>query len=155
MCAVSVLFFASCQTADSKDANGDTPSAVVEKMYQAIQAQDFATAVSYNKIPDTVKIKLEKEGNIYEQFQGCPTDKDGKVIVTGDEWKAFLMEKMQMQSEGYTLDSWEILSEEVSNTDPNAAKVKTRIHLTREGVKSETDCSFPMKRENGIWLIIG
>ena len=152
MCAVSTLFFASCQSGDSHDANGDTPSSVVEKMYKAIKANDFAAAASYNKIPDTVKIEKK---NVFEQFKNNPTDKDGKVIVTNEQWKAFLIDKMQTQSENYTLDSWEIVDEEISNTDPNSAKVKTKIKFTTPKGQQETECSFPLKRDNNVWLIIG
>jgi hypothetical protein len=148
-----VLFFASCQSdAKKEDANGNTPSTVVDKMYQAVKAKDFATAVAYNKIPDNVKIV---NSNLYEQFVGYPANEDGKVIVPGDEWKSFLIDKMQSQSENYALLDWEIVSEEISKTDPNSAKVKTKIHIMNGGSESKVDCSFPLKRENGIWLIIG
>ncbi|MBP5546446.1 MAG: hypothetical protein J6X59_04100 [Bacteroidales bacterium] len=155
LCAVSTLFFASCQTGDSKDKNGDTPSAVVEKMYQAIKDKDFDKAASFNKLPDTVKIEKK---NIYKDFQIdslYQTDKDGKVIVPNEDWKTFLIGKMKAQSEEYTLDSWEIVDEEVSNTDPNSAKVKTKIKFTTKKGQQETECSFPMKREGNVWKIIG
>lgn len=158
MCAVSALMFASCQTGEKEDANGNTPSSVVDKMYQAIQANDFAEAASYNKIPDTVKIAINAEKpNIYEQFQGNSKDKDGKVIITNEEWKAFLTEKMQAQADSanYILESWEIVKEEISKTDPNSAKVKTKIHIKTKNGVSDAECSFPLKRENNIWLIIG
>lgn len=152
ICAIAVLFFASCQSADSKDANGNTPSTVVEKMYQAIQENDFATAASFNKIPDTVKINKD---NIYQQFKDNPTDKNGKVIVTGEQWKSFLVERMTTQSEDFSLISWEIVSEEISKTDPNSAKVKTKIKIKTQKGQLETECSFPLKREKNVWLIIG
>lgn len=152
LCAVSVAIFASCQTGNKEDANGNTPSTVVDKMYKAIQAYDFVEAASYTKIPDTVKIA---DKNIYEQFNANPIDENGKVVVTGEDWTAFLIEKMKLQSEDYTLDSWEIVKEEISKTDPNSAKVKTKIHITTSNGKSDAECSFPMKRENNIWLIIG
>ena len=154
--AVSTLFFASCQSGDSKDANGDTPSSVVNKMYEAIKAKDFDKAVSYNKIPDTIKfdtVKIKK--NLYKEFQNDSIDKDGKVIVTNEDWKAFLINMMKAQSEDYTLDSWEIVDEEISNTDPNSAKVKAKIKFTTKKVQHETECSFPLKREKNIWMIIG
>lgn len=152
VCAVAALCFVSCQTANSEDANGNTPSTVVEKMYQAIKANDYALATSYTKIPDNVKIVKE---NLYEQFVNNPIDENGKVVVSSDEWRAFLIEKMELQSEGYSLDSWEIVSEEISKTDPNSAKVKTKIRITTQNGQSEAECSFPLKRENNIWLIIG
>lgn len=154
VCAVSALLFASCQTGTREDANGNTPSSVVEKMYQAIQAKDFAMAASYNRIPDTVKIKLAEGGKIYEQFQSNPVENE-KIIITSEEWKSFLIGKMETLSENYSLDSWEIVSEEISNTDPNSAKVKTKIHVTTQEGESDVECSFPLKRDNNIWLIIG
>ncbi|MBQ3709354.1 MAG: hypothetical protein II887_01485 [Bacteroidales bacterium] len=158
ICALTALFFASCQTGKREDKNGDTPTSVVDKMYQAIKANDFESAASYNKIPDTIKMKLKEETNVYQEFQNNPKikdKKDVKVIITGDEWRTFLINKMQNQSKDYSLDSWEIVSEEISKTDPNSAKVKTTIHITNKGVASEADCSFPLKRENDEWKIIG
>ena len=154
LCAVATLVFASCKTGDNKDANGDTPSSVVEKMHKAIKANNFDEAVSYSKIPDTLKIKIV-EKNIYEQFKDNPTDKDGKVIVTSDEWKAFLISKMEAESKGSTLDSWEIVDEEISNTDPNSAKVKVKIKRTTEKGQQEAEKTFPLKREDNVWKIIG
>lgn len=154
ICALSVLFFASCQTGDKKDANGNTPSDVVEKMYKAIQTNDFELAASFNKIPDTVKINKE---NAYTQFAGNPTDKkdDKKIVVTGEEWKSFLIERMKSMCEQFTLVSYEIIAEEISNTDPNSAKVKTKITTQSKNGQNVTECSFPLKRENNIWVIIG
>ena len=156
--ALTALFFASCQTGKREDKNGDTPTSVVDKMYQAIKAGDFEIAASYNKIPDTIKMKLMDEKNVYQDFQNNPKvndKKDVKVVIMGEEWKAFLIKKMKDQSEGYSLDSWEIVSEEISKTDPNSAKVKTKITYTKNGVDGEAECSFPLKRENDVWLIIG
>ena len=61
---VLALFFVSCKNGDTKDANGDTPSTVVDKMYQAIKANNFAEAVSYNKIPDTVRIPVKNKNTM-------------------------------------------------------------------------------------------
>ena len=158
ICALTALFFASCQTGKREDKNGDTPSSVVDKMYQAVKAQNFDTAALYNKIPDTIKMKLMDEKNVYQEFQNNPKvngKKDVKVIITGEEWRAFLIEKMKNQSKDYSLDSWEIVSEEISKTDPNSAKVKTKIQITTQNGKSEAECSFPLKREDDVWLIIG
>ena len=149
--AMMAFFFASCQTSEPKDANGNTPKDVVEKMYQAIKANDYVTAASFNKIPDTIKMKAE---NVYPQFQNN-SKKGDKIIILGEEWGAFVIERMKNYSSDYSLDSWEIVSEEISNTDPNSAKVKTKIHITTKNGQSEAECSFPLKRENGVWLIIG
>ena len=151
LCAMMAFFFVSCQTSEPKDSNGNSPKDVVEKMYQAIKAKDYVTAASFNKIPDTVKMKAE---NVYPQFQNNPKKGD-KVIILGEEWGAFVIERLKNYSTGYSLDSWEIVSEEISNTDPNSAKVKTKIHITSKNGQSEAECSFPLKRENDIWLIIG
>lgn len=151
MCAVAAFFFASCQTGVREDKNGDTPTSVVEKMYKAIQNNDFAAAAEFNKIPDTVKMKAE---NVYPEFKANPVV-DGKVIITGDQWRTYVIQRMKDESVGYTLDSWEIVSEEISKTDPNSAKVKTKIQVTTKNGKSEAECSFPLKRENDVWRIIG
>lgn len=156
VCAMAALFFASCQTGKREDKNNDTPSSVVDKMYKAIQNNDFAEAAKYNRIPDTIKMD---ETHVYEEFKNNKKA-DGKVVITKEEWQNFVIEKMKNQSAGFTLDSWEIVSEEISNTDPNSAKVNTKIHITRtdkdgNAVKSEAECSFPLKRENDVWLIIG
>lgn len=150
--AAIALLFASCKTGDPKDANGDTPSTVVEKMYKAIQSNDFATAASYNKIPDTVKIDAK---NCYTQFANNPSNKDEKIIITGEEWKSFLVERMQAQNSEFSLIKWTIVSEEISKTDPNSAKVKTKITIKKQNGQYDVDCSFPMKRENNVWKIIG
>lgn len=152
ICTLLAFVFTSCQSGDNKDANGNTPSTVVEKMYQAIQTKDFALAASYNRLPDNVKISKE---NIYDQFKDYPADENGKVIITKEDWYNFLIDRMTVQSENYSLDSWEIVAEEVSNTDPNSAKVKTKIKITNQNVQSEAECSFLLKRENNIWFIIG
>ncbi len=158
MCALAVLFAAACQKAERKDANGHTPSDVVEQMYKAIQANDFATAATFNKIPDTVKIAPKKQGNMYDEFKDCPidtTDKKGKVIIPGEDWTNFLIDRMEQQSEDFSLVSWEIVKEEISKTDPNSAKVKTKIVVKTKKGQSEAECSFPLKREKNIWVIIG
>lgn len=151
MCAVAAFFFASCQTGVREDRNGDTPTSVVDKMYKAIQSNDYAAAAEFNKIPDTIKMKAD---NVYPEFKANPVV-DGKVIITGDQWRAYVIERMKGESVGYTLDSWEIVSEEISKTDPNSAKVKTKIQVTTKNGKSEAECSFPLKRENDVWRIIG
>lgn len=151
MCAVAAFFFASCQTGVREDKNGDTPTSVVDKMYKAIQSNDYAAAAEFNKIPDTIKMKAD---NVYPEFKANPVV-DGKVIITGDQWRAYVIERMKGESVGYTLDSWEIVSEEISKTDPNSAKVKTKIQVTTKNGKSEAECSFPLKRENDVWRIIG
>ena len=61
----------------------------------------------------------------------------------------------QSKVSNYVLKSYEVVSEEISNTDPNSAKVKTKITYTKNGVDGEAECSFPLKRENDVWLIIG
>lgn len=147
--AIIALFLTSCQTGVREDNNGNTPTAVVEKMYQAIKAGDFDTAATFNRLPDTIRIKAE---GVYQEFKGNPKDKDGNVVITAKDWIPFVISKMQ---DSYTLESWEIVSEEISNTDPNSAKVKTTIHLSTDKGMIDSDCSFPLKRENGVWLIIG
>lgn len=151
ICAVTAFIFASCQAGEKADNNNRTPKDVVDEMYKAIQAGNFDEAAAFTKIPDAVKMEEEK---VYKEFANNPRE-DGKVIIAGEEWRNFVVNKMQEQSADFSLDSWEIVSEEVSNTDPNSAKVKTKIHITNKGVASEADCSFPLKRENGVWLIIG
>lgn len=145
------MFFASCQSGDPKDDKGNTPSDVVEQMYKAIQAKDFKTAADFSKIPDTIKM-VEKK--VYKEFENN-AKKDDKVIITGEEWSTFVIQQMEEQSADFSLDKWEISSEEISKTDPNSAKVKTKIYVTKKGVASEADCSFPLKREKGEWKIIG
>lgn len=151
ICAITALFFASCQSGEKADKNNRTPEGVVDEMYKAIKAGEFAKAAEFTKIPDTVKMDEKKA---YKEFANNPK-KDGKVIIAGEEWRRFVVKKMEEQSADFSLDSWEIVSEEISNTDPNSAKVKTKIHITNKGIASEADCSFPLKRENGVWLIIG
>jgi hypothetical protein len=153
ICALTALFFASCQTGKREDKNGNTPTSVVEKMYEAIKTNDFATAASYNKLPDTIKMK---DGNVYKEFNNN-NKKGDKVIVTGEEWKNSVVSKMEEQSKAsnYVLKSYEVVSEEISNTDPNSAKVKTKITYSKNGVDGEAECSFPLKRDNDVWLIIG
>ena len=149
-----VMSLVSCQQGVREDKNGDTPTSVVEKMYKAINSNDFETAASYNKFPDTIKIKPEKDENMYEQFKNNQKDKDGKYIIPKEEWKSFIINKMK-ENVDYSLESWEIVSEEISKTDPNSAQVKTKIHVKVKGEESVIESSFPLKRENDIWLIIG
>lgn len=158
---VLALFFVSCKNGDTKDANGDTPSTVVDKMYQAIKANNFAEAVSYNKIPDTVRIPV-KNKNIYEGFKNCPVEQGKKndgtdvYIIAKEEWEEFLLSMIQQQYLNASLESWQIIDENISKTDPNSAKVKTKITIKiKDGSSKERECSFPLKRENGKWLIIG
>lgn len=152
ICALTALLFASCQTGKREDKNGNTPTSVVEKMYKAIQNNKFDEAASYCKIPDTIKMA---EKHVYKEFNNEKfAKKDGKVII-GEEWNAFVIEKMKNESADFKLDTFWVVSEEISKTDPNSAKVKTRIRVIKKGVTSESDCSFPLKRENDIWLIIG
>ncbi|MBR5082772.1 MAG: hypothetical protein IKX35_10075 [Bacteroidales bacterium] len=140
LCAMSAVFFVSCQTGDPKDSNGDTPSSVVEKMYQAIQNNQFEEAASYCKVP-------EKVDNMDSYNAG----------KQGSAWKDIVISTMVEQSKvsNYVLKNYEVVSEEISNTDPNSAKVKTKITYSKNGVDGEAECSFPLKRENDIWLIIG
>ena len=137
---MSAVFFVSCQTGDPKDSNGDTPSSVVEKMYQAIQNNQFEEAASYCKVP-------EKVDNMDSYNAG----------KQGSAWKDIVISTMVEQSKvsNYVLKNYEVVSEEISNTDPNSAKVKTKITYSKNGVDGEAECSFPLKRENDIWLIIG
>ena len=148
------MSFVSCQQGEREDKNGNTPSSVVEKMYQAVNNNDFETAVSYNKFPDTIKIAPKKDENMYEQFKNNQKDKDGKYIILREEWISFIIKQMK-ENVDYSLESWEIISEEISNTDPNSAQVKTKIHIKKNGEETVTDSSFPLKREDGVWLIIG
>ena len=140
ICALTALFFTSCQTSDPKDNNGDTPSTVVEKMYKATQDNQYEEAAKYCKLPETVD-NIEK----YD------------AAKAGQVWKDIVISQMKEQSKtsSYVLKSYEVVSEEISNTDPNSAKVKTKITYTKNGVDGEAECSFPLKRENGVWLIIG
>ena len=153
VCAIAALFFASCQTGKREDKNGNTPSDVVDSMYVAIQNKDFVKAASYNKLPDTIKMK---EKNVYPDFKSN-SKKDDKIIITREEWSKFVVGQMdkQGQDEEFELVSWEIVSEEISKTDPNSAKVKTKIQISTKNGKSEAECSFPLKREDDVWKIIG
>ncbi len=140
ICALTALFFASCQTGKREDSNGNTPSSVVEKMYQAVQNNQFEEAATYCKVPEKVD-----------------NSESYNAAKNGAAWKDIVISTMVEQSKasGYVLKSYEVVSEEISNTDPNSAKVKTKITYTKNGVDGEAECSFPLKRENDIWLIIG
>ena len=151
ICAFTALFFASCQSGKKTDKYGHTPSQVVDEMYKAIQIKDYAAAAEFTKIPDTILMDPNKT---YPQFKNNPKKGD-KIVITGKDWKDFVVKRMKEQSADFTLDRWVVKSEEISNTDPNSAKVKTTIYITTKDGKSEADCSFPLKRENNVWLIIG
>lgn len=140
ICALTAFFFASCQAGDPKDSNGDTPSTVVEKMYKAIQDNQFGEAAKYCKLPEAV-----------DNMEKYDAGKAGKA------WKDIVISQMEEQSKvaNYELKKFEIVKEEISKTDPNSAKVNTRITYSKNGVDGEADCSFPLKRENNVWLIIG
>ena len=140
ICALTTLFFASCQTGKREDSNGNTPSSVVEKMYQAIQNNQFEEAATYCKVPE----KVDNSGSY-------------NAAKNGAAWKDIVISTMVEQSKvsNYVLKGYEVVSEEISNTDPNSAKVKTKITYTKNGVDGEAECSFPLKRENDVWLIIG
>lgn len=140
VCLVIALLFASCQTSVREDKNGNTPSSVVEKMYQALQNNKYEQAAEFCKIPEEV-----------DNIQKYDAAKQGKA------WKDIVILKMEEQSKisGYSLKKFEIVSEEISNTDPNSAKVKTKIYYSTSKGEEEAECSFPLKRENDIWLIIG
>ena len=140
ICTLTALFFASCQSGKREDKNGDTPSSVVEKMYKATQNNQFEEAASYCKIPDKV-----------DNMDSYSAAKSGAA------WKDIVISTMVEQSKAsnYVLKSYEIVSEEISNTDPSSAKVNTKITYSKNGVDGEAECSFPMKRENDVWLIIG
>ena len=139
-CVLIALCFTSCQSGTREDKNGDTPSSVVEKMYQAIQNDQFGEAATYCKIP-------EKVDNM----------KSYSASENGATWKDIVISTMVGQSKvsSYILKSYEVVTEEISKTDPNSAKVKTRITYSKNGVDGKADCSFPLKREDGVWLIIG
>ena len=140
ICTLTALFFVSCQTGKREDCNGNTPSSVVEKMYQAIMNDQYEEAASYCKIPETVD-------NIGAYNAG------GQSV----DWKHLVISRMieQAKASDYTLQKYEIVTEEISNTDPNSAKVKTKIFFTTNKGDMEAECSFPLKRENNVWLIIG
>ena len=140
ICALTALLFASCQAGKREDSKGNTPSSVVETKYKAIQNNQFEEAATYCKVPDKVD-NIEKYN----------------AAKNGSSWNDIVISAMVEQSKvsNYVLKSYEVVSEEISNTDPNSAKVKTKITYTKNGVDGEAECSFPLKRENDVWLIIG
>ena len=153
ICALTAVLFASCQTGEKKDKNGDTPETVVKKMYQALQDKDYDKVASFSKIPDTVKIE-KSDLALYKEFQNNAQNKNGKIVILGEDWSKFIVNQMK-QDTVYKLDKYEIVSEEISKTDPNSAKVKTKIQVTTSAGQSEAECSFPLKKEDNVWLIIG
>lgn len=150
ICAIA-LVFASCQKADTKDKNGNTPKDVVEKMYKLIQEGNYTAAADYCKIPDSVDIK------IIEEYVKHDTALKGQVmhdtILTGKEWKNLVIYKMKHGS-NTTLKDYKVIEEEISKTDPNNATVKTSITIIKDGKETKAECSFPMKRDS-LWRIIG
>lgn len=146
--AMLMAGFASCGSATpEKDKNGDTPKMVVERMYQSIQQNDFATAVSCCNVPDTVVIKNMKDENGNVRYDTIPNNVER------------VMESMSVQSQqaSYrTIKSWE-LEEEGDKTDPNLAKVKAKVVFEAKDGKTETvETSFPMKRgRDNVWKING
>ena len=92
---------------------------------------------------------------MYKEFKDIEPDNNNKYVINGDNWKSFVIEKMKEHCSSYKLESYEVTSEEISKTDPNSAKVKTKINITTSNGKSELECSFPLKRENDTWFIIG
>ncbi len=146
--AMLMTGFVSCGSATpEKDKNGDTPKMVVERMYQSIQQNDFATAVSCCNVPDTVVIKNMKDENGNVRYDTIPNNVER------------VMESMSVQSQqaSYrTIKSWE-LEEEGDKTDPNLAKVKAKVVFEAKDGKTETvETSFPMKRgRDNVWKING
>ena len=140
--------FVSCgSAAPEKDKNGDTPKMVVERMYQAIQQNDFETAISCCNVPDTVIIKNIKDANGDVRYDTIPNNFER------------VKENMRVQTQQSSyrkIKSWE-LEEEGDKTDPNLAKVKAKVVFETKDGKTETvEASFPMKRgRDGIWKING
>lgn len=146
--AMLMAGFVSCGSATpEKDKNGDTPKMVVECMYQAIQQNDFATAVSCCNVPDTVVIKNMKDANGEVKFDTVPNNVER---VT----EAMLVQTQQ--SSYRKIKSWD-LEEEGDRTDPNLAKVKAKVVFESLDGKTETvEASFPMKRgRDNVWKING
>ena len=146
--AILMAGFMSCGSAvPEKDKNGDTPKMVVERMYQAIQQNDFATAVSCCNVPDTVVIKNMKDADGNVKYDTIPNNAER------------VMEAMFVQTQQSTyreIKSWE-LEEEGDKTDPNLAKVKAKVVFESKDGKTETvESSFPMKRgRDNVWKING
>lgn len=141
------LFITSCQKADNRDINGDTPTTMVERMYNCIQNNDYEGAAKCCKIPVSVDDK------VYATYAKEYLDA-GEAVPT---WKEIVINNMIKQGEesGITLVDYKVISEEISKTDPNNANVKTIISIIKNDIQSETECSFPLKREENIWRIIG
>ena len=146
--AMLMAGFVSCgSAAPEKDKNGDTPKMVVERMYQAIQQNDFETAISCCNVPDTVIIKNIKDANGDVRYDTIPNNFER------------VKENMRVQTQQSSyrkIKSWE-LEEEGDKTDPNLAKVKAKVVFETKDGKTETvEASFPMKRgRDGIWKING
>ena len=141
VCALA-LFFVSCQTADNHDKNGDTPTTVVEKMYKHLMMDDYIGAADYCKIPDSVKPE------VYDKYF------NDNAELKGMAWKEIVIAKMKQSSDCKLID-FEVVAEEVSKTDPNNATVKTKITVKKGENEAKTDCSFPLKRDENVWKIIG
>ena len=135
VCAIALLLV-SCQVAVREDSNNQTPTSVVEKMYENIQKGNYEAAAEYCKIPDSVKV------DVYEKYQAKYPE------YKGMDWKNIVINSMNKQKEGFELKKFEVISEEISNTDPNNATVKTIITIVKNGVESTAECSFPVKRES-------
>lgn len=146
--AIIMAGFVSCGSViPEKDKNGDTPKMVVERMYQSIQQNDFATAVSCCNVPDTLVIKNMKDANGKVRFDTIPNNIE-RVM------EAMLVQTQQ--SSYRKIKSWE-LEEEGDKTDPNLAKVKAKVTFESKDGKTETiEASFPMKRgRDNVWRING
>ncbi len=138
----------SCGSATpEKDKNGDTPKMVVERMYQSIQQNDFATAVACCNVPDTVVIKNMKDANGNVRFDTIPNNVERVTKAMLDQ---------TMQSSYRVIKSWDV-EEEGDRTDPNLAKVKATVVFESKDGKTETvETSFPMKRgRDNVWKING
>ena len=146
VCALA-LFITSCQKADNRDINGNTPTKVVEMMYNYIQNNDYESAADCCKIPESVddKVYATYAKEYFEAGEAVPT------------WKEIVIKNMVKQGDesGIKLVDFKVISEEISKTDPNNANVKTVITIIKNDVQSEAECSFPLKREENVWRIIG
>lgn len=141
-CAIALLVV-SCKMADNKDKNGNTPTTVVEEMYKNIQEGAYDKAAEFCKIPDSI----DKE--VWAKYvEQDPAIKDML-------WKEVVINKMNKQKEGFELKEYKVVKEEISKTDPDNANVKTTITIVKDGVESNAECAFPLKREEGVWRIIG
>ena len=146
VCALA-LFITSCQKADNRDINGNTPTKVVEMMYKCIQNDDYVGAAKCCKIPESVDDK------VYATYAKEYLEADGTIPT----WREIVINSMIKQDaeSKVELAEFTVISEEISKTDPNNANVKTRIVIVKNDVKSEAECSFPLKREENVWKIIG